>query len=337
MNGAQEVSHSPSNGHGTNGISNQAGPSNIYASPAPSSPTDPSRAPAAHPAPELTPEQINQRHADISAHIYHTGFQLGQYADVSLAISIACPDTLSVTVPGPSGASTAGSALATSHNNVIFIRLEDEPHITEEAIAVALGYLYSPYQVGLVNPGNARSVVAAACLLGGMPELAEIAFEYCRASISPSTIVDWVNFIESMPPGAPQDAAAAYPQGQTTVFGPYLTQFRDLVYGYLIVTLPNALHTFASPEQGSGWDELLSVYTQLPFETLKHAIESPAFPASSDQVRFRFAKAVIAQRKQATTGTEESVVLAFGGSESGSAVHVTRKTKKKQLWKVGGR
>lgn len=103
MNGAPEVTHAPSNGHGANGISNQAGPSNIYASPAPSSPTDASRAPAVFTAPELTAEQVNQRfvradprsccvvdsilcsrHAEISAHIYHTGFQLGQYADVSL-------------------------------------------------------------------------------------------------------------------------------------------------------------------------------------------------------------------------------------------------------------
>ncbi|KAG8713493.1 hypothetical protein FRC08_013171 [Ceratobasidium sp. 394] len=334
MNGAQEVSHAPSNGHSANGISNQAGPSNIYASPAPSSPTDTSRAPAVYSAPELTAEQINQRHAEISAHIYHTGFQLGQYADVSLHVHNRQYRLHALIL---SRSPYLAHLLATSQNNVIFIRLEDEPHITEEAIAVALGYLYSPYQVGLVNPGNARSVVAAACLLGGMPELADIAFDCCRASISPSTIVDWVNFVESMPPAPPPDATPAYPQGQTSVFGPYLAQFRDLVYGHLIVTLPNVLQAFATGEQGSGWDELLGVYSQLPFDTLKQAVESPAFPAGSDQVRFRFAKAVIAQRKQTAAGTEESVVLAFGGSESGSAVHVTRKTKKKQLWKVGGR
>lgn len=61
MNGTQEVSHVPSNGHGANGISNQAGPSNIYASPAPSSPTDASRAAPVYPAPELTADQVNQR------------------------------------------------------------------------------------------------------------------------------------------------------------------------------------------------------------------------------------------------------------------------------------
>jgi hypothetical protein len=148
-----------------------------------------------------------------------------------------------------------------------------------QAIAVALGHLYSPYQVGLVNPGNARSVVAAACLLGGMPELADIAFDCCRASISPSTIVDWVNFVESMPPGPPPDATPAYPQGQTSVFGPYLAQFRELVYSYLIVTLPNVVQAFIAAEESSGWDELLSIYSQLPFDTLKQAVESPVFPA----------------------------------------------------------
>ena len=334
MNGVQDVAHAAANGHGSNGISNQAGPSNIYASPAPSSPTDASRAPAPFTAPELTTDQVNQRHAEISAHIYHTGFQLGQYADVSLHVHNRQYRLHALIL---SRSPYLAHLLATSQNNVIYIRLEDEPHITEEAIAVALGYLYSPYQVGLVNPSNARSVVAAACLLGGMPELADIAFECCRASISASTIVDWVNFVESMPPPYPPDATPTYPQGQTSVFGPYLAQFRELVYGYLIVTLPNVLQAFAPVEDGNGWDELLGIYSQLPFDTLKQAIESTAFPASSDQVRFRFAKAVIAQRKQAAAGTEESVVLAFGGSASGSAVHITRKSKKKQLWKVGGR
>ncbi|CAE6515580.1 unnamed protein product [Rhizoctonia solani] len=334
MNGTPEVSHAPA-AHGANGISNQAGPSNIYASPAPSSPTDASRAQAVYAAPELTADQVNQRHAEISAHIYHTGFQLGQYADVSLHVHNRQYRLHALIL---SRSPYLAHLLATSQNNVIYIRLEDEPHITEEAIAVALGYLYSPYQVGLVNPSNARSVVAAACLLGGMPELADIAFECCRASISASTIVDWVNFVESMPPPPPSDATPTYPQGQTSVFGPYLNQFRELVYSYLIVTLPNVLHAFVAPEGGDGWDELLGIYSQLPFDTLKQAIEAPAFPAGSDQVRFRFAKAVVAQRKQANpNGAEETVVLAFGGSQSGSAVHITRKSKKKQLWKVGGR
>ncbi|KAF8682527.1 btb poz protein [Rhizoctonia solani] len=327
MNGTQEVSHA-SAAHGSNGISNQAGPSNIYASPAPSSPVAPdaSRAQPVYTAPELTADQVNQRHAEISAHIYHTGFQLGQYADVSLHVHNRQYRLHALIL---SRSPYLAHMLATSQNNVIYVPLEGEPHITEEA--------------SRQDSSNARSVVAAACLLGGMPELADLAFECCRASISASTIVDWVKFVESIPlpptPAPTSDATPTnYPQGQTSVFGPYLTQFRDLVYGYLIVTLPNVLHAFAAPEEGNGWDELLGIYTQLPFDTLKQAIESPAFPAGTDQVRFRFAKAVVAQRKQANpSGVEETVVLAFGGSQSGSAVHITRKSKKKQLWKVGGR
>ena len=57
----------------------------------------------------------------------------------------------------------------------------------------------------------------------------------------------------------------------------------------------------------------------------------------SDQERFRFAKAAIDLRKRTrgNGGAVETVVLAFGGHNSGSAVHVTRKTRKRQLFKVG--
>lgn len=53
----------------------------------------------------------------------------------------------------------------------------------------------------------------------------------------------------------------------------------------------------------------------------------------SDQARFQFAKAAILLRKSGIgRGAEEAVVLAFGGSTStGSAVHVTRKVKKRPL------
>lgn len=54
-----------------------------------------------------------------------------------------------------------------------------------------------------------------------------------------------------------------------------------------------------------------------------------------DQARFRFAKEAIALRKAQKPGRdEESVVLAFGKTDGGSAVHVARKMKKRPLWKV---
>ena len=63
--------------------------------------------------------------------------------------------------------------------------------------------------------------------------------------------------------------------------------------------------------------------------------------SGSDQARFRFAKDAIEARRKAGisrgTGAEETVVLAFGGGNGpvgGSAVHVTRKLRKKPLWKI---
>ena len=58
----------------------------------------------------------------------------------------------------------------------------------------------------------------------------------------------------------------------------------------------------------------------------------------SDQARFRFAKDAIEVRKGgiARGHGEETVVLAFGGSNNfgGSAVHVTRKMRRRPLWKI---
>jgi hypothetical protein len=56
----------------------------------------------------------------------------------------------------------------------------------------------------------------------------------------------------------------------------------------------------------------------------------------SDQARFKFAKDAIELRKRgiARGNGEETVVLAFGSNFGGSAVHVTRKLRKRPLWKV---
>jgi len=86
---------------------------------------------------------------------------------------------------------------------------------------------------------------------------------------------------------------------------------------------------------------LLNIFSRVPFDLFKTAIESPTFQIGSDQARFKFAKDAIEVRKKAGisrgTGAEETVVLAFGGGNGnagGSAVHVTRKLRKKPLWKI---
>ena len=63
-------------------------------------------------------------------------------------------------------------------------------------------------------------------------------------------------------------------------------------------------------------------------------------PANNVHPRFKFAKDAIELRKQGIargSGAEETVVLAFGGGTSGSTgVLVTRKLRRRQLWKVNG-
>jgi hypothetical protein len=58
----------------------------------------------------------------------------------------------------------------------------------------------------------------------------------------------------------------------------------------------------------------------------------------SDQARFKFAKEAVELRKHGIAkgiGAEETVVLKFGGSNNGgSTVHITRKLRKRPLWKV---
>lgn len=59
----------------------------------------------------------------------------------------------------------------------------------------------------------------------------------------------------------------------------------------------------------------------------------PPLLTGSDHDRFRFAKSAIVRRKQlAGRDAEESVVLAVGQGKGN--VHVTRKLRRKALWKV---
>ena len=223
-----------------------------------------------------------------------------------------------------------------------------------------------------------------------MQELCEYAYEACRQSITQTTINEWLEFVESVS-YTPSQNGSASPQvnvqsitSTTNVFGPYAQRLRHDVLEYLVVTLPTALNVHqrgpangsvspspespSSPSQyGSGRDALLDVFSRVPFDLFKAAVESPTFqigkyfftsfyiriissrtdntiklrPLGSDHARFKFAKDAIEVRKKAGisrgTGAEETVVLAFGGGNGtagASAVHVTRKLRKKPLWKI---
>lgn len=298
-------------------------------------------------------------------HLYHTGFQNGNYADTVLHVFQHTYGLHAIILSrSPFLAHLMSTAPTTGGQRVVYVPLDHEPEVTQEGFAIALGYLYSPVSLNLIRPENARGVLAAGCLLGGMHELCEHAYEACRQSITQTSVHEWLEFVESVSYTSPQNGSGS-PQvnvqsitSTTSVFGPYAQRLRDDVLEYLVVTLPAALNILQrgpangtvspSPEphspssqHGSGRDTLLDIFSRVPFDLFKAAVESPAFQIGSDQARFKFAKDAIEVRKKAGisrgTGAEETVVLAFGGGNGtvgGSAVHITRKLRKKPLWKI---
>jgi len=237
----------------------------------------------------------------------------------------------------------------------VYVPLDHEPEVTQEGFAIALGYLYSAVSLNLVRPENARGVLAAACLLGGMDDLCRYAYEACRQSLTVGTINEWLEFIDMVPLHSLSNGTASPDRpGLTTtsVYGFYAQRLRDDVFEFLVVTLPVLLNVHQAPTNGAvspstesapsrGRETLLQIFSRVPFDLFKAAIESPTFQIGSDQARFKFAKEAVDVRKKAgiarATGAEETVVLAFGGgsgSFGGSAVHVTRKMRKRPLWKV---
>jgi len=296
---------------------------------------------------------------NIVNHLYHSGFQTGNYADIVLHVHQHTYRLHAIILSrSPYLAHLMSTAPQTGGQRTIYFHLEHEPEVTQEGFAIALGYLYSPVSLGLIRPGNARGVLAAACLLGGMDELCGYAYDACRLSITVGTINDWLEFIDTIPVHAASSGTVTPDRSVSTsssVFGFFAQRLRDDVFEFLVVTLPSLLdvqnqHSTSSngtdspsteSPSSSGRETLLQVFSHVPFDLFKAAIESPTFQIGSDQARFRFAKDAIDVRKKAgvgrRTGAEETVVLAFGGgngSFGGSAVHVTRKMRKRPLWKV---
>jgi hypothetical protein len=227
---------------------------------------------------------------------------------------------------------------------VIYVPIEQGSEVTLAGFAIALGYLYSPASIALIRPENARGVLAAGCLLGGMDDLCNYTYDVCCRAINLDTIASWLALVDTIPPDS-----AETPESPPSIFGCYAPRFRSDVLHFLIVTLPASLDSgdllapsrsdpASLPSTPSGRDTLLRVFSQTPFDIFKAAVESPAFQIGSEKARFQFAKDAIQLRKRGiarNVGAEEAVVLAFcGGGDGGSVVHVTRKVRRKNLWKV---
>ncbi|EKM83020.1 hypothetical protein AGABI1DRAFT_34075 [Agaricus bisporus var. burnettii JB137-S8] len=293
---------------------------------------------SAHPVNGLIPPAFPQtsHNEEIVSHLYHSGFQTGHvHQNVYRLHAI-------ILSRSPYLAHLMSTSPQTSGQRVIYVNLEQEPEITQEGFAIALGYLYSSVSMSMIQPENARAVLAAGCLLGGMQEFCAFAYDVCRHSLSVETIDRWLQFVEAAP--SSNDGATSPELPQTSIFGLYAQKLRDDVFHFL-VTLPETLEV-APPQQASSSangtpsprDLLLQAYSRVPFDLFKSAVESPTFRIGSDQARFKFAKDAIELRKRGISrgsGAEETVVLAFGGANyGGSAVHITRKLRKRPLWKV---
>jgi len=184
-----------------------------------------------------------------------------------------------------------------------------------QSFAIALGYLYASTSINLVSPTNARSVLATACLLGGMDELCAYAYELCKTSISVETIDDWLDFLQTLspPPSASGSGAVSPttvtapnlpplppnlhelhhtpfdvappptngilpPSSSSSVFGPYGPRLRHDVFQFLVNTLPEQLAAANPADSSAITSALTDVYVRLPFEYFKAAVESPDLP-----------------------------------------------------------
>ncbi|KAG9019599.1 hypothetical protein FRB90_000063 [Tulasnella sp. 427] len=336
-----------------NGVNGIAGPSKGYP------PTPPSTHPGTS-TPVNGSETNGAHYADLSHndtivnHIYTAGFQHGNYSDTLLHILNHQYRLHAIIL---SRSPYLAHLINTAGSNSIHVPIESEPLITEEGFAIALGYLYSSISLRLITPQNALSVLASACLLGGMDDLCARAYEACKEHITPETINEWIQFLDVPPSPSPSNPSTPIGMspvatspitpslelfGPTAILGPYARRLCDDLLTFITATLPKTLQAFpakpSTADSESGHDALLRIYSTLPFHIFKLAVESSNFPVGigGEQIRFRFVKEAIAARKKTKAGrvAEESVVLAFGKTDGGSAVHVTRKMKKRPLWKV---
>lgn len=278
---------------------------------------------------------LDRHNTDIVNHLYHAGFQAGNYADTVLHVHQSHGVTYRLHAIILSRSPFLAHLMSTSPQGngqrVIYVHLERDPEVTQEGFGIALGYMYSSASLGSIHEKNCRAVLASAHLLGGMDELCTYSYDACRRSISVDNIGEWLQFVDSMP-SLSDDASTP---DLTQTFGPYGLRLRDDVLNFLIVTLPQSLdiHPDSSSNSGvNGRDILLQIFSRVPFDLFKTAMESSTFAIGPDQIRFKFAKDAIELRKRGIArGAEETVVLTnFGGS----AVHITRKMRKRPLWKV---
>ncbi|KAK9897804.1 hypothetical protein P389DRAFT_169819 [Cystobasidium minutum MCA 4210] len=286
--------------------------------------------------------------AALLEHIYQRGFIGGEYGDVNLHYR---PDRQPLKLHSliVSRSPTIASLLQHPHSAQqtldIFLPLNGYDQVTDDALVLAIGYLYSSRSLSHVNSANAPSVLLAAILLQ-ITDLANRALVLCKEAIQsvslPEEVQNWNAYLTSLSNGVAGKMGVAYEQ-----------ELSASLYDRLSNTLPKSLHAFdpqaPATQQGAAQSLLQRVYAVLPFEMFKSVLESSSLGSTdggtlSDQTRFNLAKKCIAERKKAAASAapgadfEETVVLAFGGAPAGASnVSIVRKAKQsRKLWKVNG-
>ena len=122
-----------------------------------------------------------------------------------------------------------------------------------------MGYLYSSVSLSNLTQANARGVLAAGCLLGGLEDLCHYAYHSCHESISVETIDEWINFVDSLPSEDGMTTPSEVPP--PTILGPYAYQLRSDVFNFLVITLPSSLDVHSATSNGR--DTLLNIFSRL--------------------------------------------------------------------------
>lgn len=97
--------------------------------------------------------------------------------------------------------------------------------------------------------------------------------------MSIDNIAEWLKFVDSGPSSSNGLSPTDMPS--TSIFGIYAQRLRDDIFSYLVVTLPHVLdiQSTSPVESGSSQsrDTLLQVFSLVPFDMFKNAVESPTF------------------------------------------------------------
>ncbi|KAH9265256.1 hypothetical protein BASA84_001752 [Batrachochytrium salamandrivorans] len=289
----------------------------------------PSRLPMHH-------QMSGTSHDHICSHLYHNGYLQGLYADLVVRIQQQGAPGFKISVDG----------LLFNLHRIIAIRspvlatLLHEQELSGEYPSMASITLATDDQTSLRRHGGKtetdrssllRAVFASAHLLN-LPDLMAMASDYIRDDISSSSVLGYCHFVS---------------QQNSARYGAAVVPLRENVFAFLCrgltAEISDKLGLIWPKKDGEGYQMLVSLFSELPFEWLKRTVESKSFEVASELERFAFAKEIIQLRARSRSPStpslimagDENVVLSFGGGKTGgSGVTIVRKAPRDVIYKL---